>query len=89
MNRSRRRNLKLILGQIEELTTIIYEVKEALQETIDEKKESLLNLPENLQESEQAEKMQKYIETIEEVINDLDELDMEDIYTKIEEITLE
>ena len=88
MNRERRKSLKVILGQMEELTSYIEEVKEALQEVIDEEEEALGNLPENIQESERGEQMQGYIDAMEEVVEALDELDMDDLHEKIEEIAL-
>lgn len=88
MNRDRRKALKVILGQMEELTSKIEEVKEALQGVIDEEEEALGNLPENIQESERGEQMQEYIDAMEEVMEALDELDMDDLHEKIEEIAL-
>lgn len=88
MNRERRKNLKVILDQMEELTSKIEEAKEALQEVIDEEEEALSNLPESIQESERGEQMQGYIDAMEEVAEALDELDMDDLCEKIEEIAL-
>ena len=88
MNRDRRKALKVILGQMEELTSKIEEVKEALQEVIDEEEEALGNLPESIQDSERGETMQGYIDAMEEVVEALDELDMDDLHEKIEEIAL-
>lgn len=88
MNRDRRKALKVILGQMEELTSKIEEVKEALQEVIDEEEEALGNLPESIQDSERGETMQGYIDAMGEVMEALDELDMDDLHEKIEEIAL-
>ena len=88
MNRDRRKALKVVLGQMEELTAKIEEVKEALQEVIDEEEEALGNLPESIQDSERGETMQGYIDAMEEVMEALDELDMDDLHEKIEEIAL-
>lgn len=88
MNRERRKNLKVILGQMDELTSKIEDVKEALQEVIDEEEEAYGNLPESLKESERSERLQEYIDAMEEVVEALDELDMDDLREKIEEIAL-
>lgn len=88
MNRDRRKALKVILGKMEGLTSKIEEVKEALQEVIDEEEEALGNLPESIQDSERGETMQGYIDAMEEVVEALDELDMDDLHEKIEEIAL-
>lgn len=88
MNRERRKNLKVILGQMDELTSKIEDIKEALQEVIDEEEEAYGNLPESIQESERGEQMLEYIDAMEEIVEALDELDMDDLHEKIEEIAL-
>ena len=48
MNRIRRRSLKIILGQLDELSTVLETVKEALQDVLNEEQEAYDNLPEGL-----------------------------------------
>lgn len=86
MNKARRKNLKLILGKMDELTALVEEVKEGVQEVLGEEEEAYGNLPESLQESERGQQMQEYIDTLEGVIDSIGELDMDDLYQKIEEI---
>lgn len=86
MNRIRRRSLKAILGQLDELSTVLETVKEALQDVLTEEQEAYDNLPEGLQETERGQQMQEYIEALEGVVDSLGDLDVEDLYGTIEEI---
>lgn len=89
MNKARRKNLKVILARMDELTAVIEEVKEDLQEVLDEEEEALGNLPESIQEGELGQKMQGYVDILEEVIDSLGELDSYDLYQKIEGVVEE
>ena len=81
MNKARRASLKLALSKIETLTAYIEEIKEDLQSVLDEEEEAYENLPESIQGSEKGEQMQEYIDS-------LDEFDIDELYTSIEEIAL-
>lgn len=59
MNRIRRRSLKAILGQLDELSTVLETVKEALQDVLNEEQEAYDNLPEGLQDAEREQQMQE------------------------------
>ena len=86
MNRIRRESLRTILGQMDELSTVLETVKEALQDVLNEEQEAYDNLPEGLQESDRGQQMQEYIDALEGVVDSLGELDIEDLYGTIEEI---
>ncbi len=86
MNRIRRKSLRTILGQMDELSTVLETVKEALQDVLNEEQEAYDNLPEGLQESDRGQQMQEYIDALEGVADSLGELDIEDLYGTIEEI---
>lgn len=86
MNRIRRKSLRTILGQMDELSTVPETVKEALQDVLNEEQEAYDNLPEGLQESDRGQQMQEYIDALEGVVDSLGELDIEDLYGTIEEI---
>ena len=86
MNRIRRKSLRTILGQMDELSTVLETVKEALQDVLNEEQEAYDNLPEGLQESDIGQQMQEYIDALEGVVDSLGELDIEDLYGTIEEI---
>ena len=86
MNRIRRKSLRTILGQMDELSTVLETVKEALQDVLNEEQEAYDNLPEGLQESDRGQQMQEYIDAREGVVDSLGELDIEDLYGTIEEI---
>ena len=86
MNRIRCKSLRTILGQMDELSTVLETVKEALQDVLNEEQEAYDNLPEGLQESDRGQQMQEYIDALEGVVDSLGELDIEDLYGTIEEI---
>ena len=86
MNRIRRKSLRTILGQMDELSTVLETVKEALQDVLNVEQEAYDNLPEGLQESDRGQQMQEYIDALEGVVDSLGELDIEDLYGTIEEI---
>ena len=86
MNKDRRKTLKDILVQMDELGAVLEAVKENLQSVKDEEEEALGNMPEHFQESENGERMQEYISALEDVIDSLENLDVEDLKEKIEEI---
>ena len=59
MNRIRRKSLRAILGQMDELSTVLETVKEALQDVLNEEQEAYDNLPEGLQDAEREQQMQE------------------------------
>lgn len=71
---------------MDELSTVLETVKEALQDVLNEEQEAYDNLPEGLQESDRGQQMQEYIDALEGVVDSLGELDIEDLYGTIEEI---
>lgn len=86
MNRIRRKSLRAILGQMDELSTVLETVKEALQDVLNEEQEAYDNLPEGLQEADRGQQMQECIEALEGVVDSLGELDIEVLYGTVEEI---
>ena len=86
MNKGRRKALKEILEQMDDLGAVLEKVKENLQSVKDEEEEALGNMPEQFQESETGERMQEYIGALEDMIDSLGELDVDDLKEKIEEI---
>ncbi len=86
MNRVRRKSLKDVLGKMDELSAVLENVKDAIQAVLDEEQEAYDNLPEGLQEAERGQQMQEYIEALEGVVDSLGDLDVEDLYSTIEEI---
>ena len=86
MNRVRRKSLKDVLGKMDELSAVLENVKDAIQAVLDEEQEAYDNLPEGLQEAERGQQMQEYIEALEGVVDSLGDLDVEDLYSIIEEI---
>lgn len=67
MNKERRERIIASLYLLQQACEIIAEVG-------DEEEEAFDNLPESIQESERGEKMQKYIDTIDEVLEAVDDV---------------
>lgn len=65
MNKTRRQQLDKAWGLLMEASQIIEEVKSDEEEAHD-------NLPDSLQESERGEQMQEYIDTMDELLRELD-----------------
>jgi DNA mismatch repair ATPase MutL len=65
MNRNRRKRLEAVKDKLEEL----YFELEAIQE---EEEGALNNMPESLQESERGQAMQTAVDTIDDVMNDIE-----------------
>ena len=86
MNRQRRKDLKSVIENLEVLHDTIEEISECLQNIRDEEEEAFENLPESLQESERGQQMQEYIDTMESVIDLLNEFDSAELIDPIEEI---
>lgn len=86
MNKQRRAALKAILPQLEELKTMIENVTGDLGAIRDEEQEAFDNMPESLQDSDRGQTMQEYIDTMEGVLDALGDLDLDDLYSHVEEI---
>ena len=67
MNKARRK-------QIEKALDLLQQASEIIAEVGDEEEEAFDNIPESIQESERGEKMQEYIDTIDEAVGAIDEV---------------
>ena len=74
MNKARRKKIQHALDLLQQATEILAEVN-------DEEDEAFNNLPESIQESERGAQMEEYMETIDDAINEVD-----DIKANLEEI---
>ena len=86
MNRERRKELAAIIKKLEELDALREEIREQLEAVKDEELEALENMPESLQESERGQQMQEYIDEMENVLYDLEEIDVEGMTDRLQEI---
>lgn len=86
MNAQRRKALRVILTKLEELNSLRQEIQERLDEVTGEEQEALDNMPESLQESERGQQMQEYIDTMESLQYDLDNIDADSMMDQIREI---
>lgn len=86
MNAQRRKALKAVITKLEDLDSLRQEIKEELEDVMDEEQESFDNMPEGLQESDRGQQMQEYISTIEGVIDDLSDMDIDGMADQLREI---
>lgn len=85
MNNVRRKEIKRIISRFDDLSGLIEELKENISSVMDEEQESFDNLPEGLQCSERGEKMESAIESLQSAIDSLEEIDLEEITSYLEE----
>ena len=77
MNKQRRKGIDQIINMLENID--LEEIKDSIQDIIDEEQETFDDMPENLQQSERAEAMEDAINSLEEAQSDLDGDIMQDI----------
>jgi hypothetical protein len=75
MNRQRRKTIEAVKKRIED--TLADAITD-LESVKDEEEEALENLPESLQDSDQAETMREAVSALENAISALEDLDIED-----------
>lgn len=83
MNKLRRKELKDIISKLEELDSLRQEITEQLESVKYDEEEALNNLPESLQEGARGQHMQECIDTMENVIDDLESADLDDLADQI------
>ena len=86
MNKIRRKELANIVAKLEALDTLRCEIQEELETVMDEEQEALENMPESLQDGEKGQQMQEYIDTMEDVMSELENLDIESFMDQLQEI---
>jgi DNA-binding MurR/RpiR family transcriptional regulator len=77
MNKQRRKGIDQIINMLENID--LEEIKDSIQDIIDEEQQTFDDMPENLQQSERAEAMEDAINSLEEAQTDLDGDIMQDI----------
>lgn len=86
MNNSRRKAIKSLMKKLETMMELQYAIAEELEAIKDEEQDALDNMPESLLKGERGQQMQEYIDEMESVIDDLDQLDIEDFVNRLEEL---
>lgn len=86
MNAKRRKALAAIITRLEELDSMREEIREQLYEVEAEEQEALWNMPDSLQNSERCQQMQEYIDTMENVKDELDMFYIESLIDQLREI---
>ena len=86
MNKARRKDLARIVTMLERLEALRLEIKEDLEDVLDEEQEALDNMPEGLQESEKGKQMQEYIDAMESALDDLEEIDIDGVHDQLYDI---
>ena len=70
MNKQRRKGIDQIINMLENID--LEEIKDSIQDIIDEEQQTFDDMPENLQQSERAEAMEDAINSLEEAREDCD-----------------
>ena len=86
MNKVRRKDLAKIVAKLEALDALRAEIQEDLETVLDEEQEALDNMPESFQDGEKGQQMQEYIDAMEDVMSELENLDVENLMDQLNEI---
>lgn len=87
MNRGRRKALRGIVRKLEQMEELQAEIRDLLEQVRGEETEALESMPESLQGSERGQQMQEYIDTMADVLDDLDLMAIDDLISALGEIT--
>jgi hypothetical protein len=74
MNKIKRRMLKEITKKLQNLEELKDEILGDLQQVIDDEQESYDNLPESIRDSEHGEQMQEYLDTLNDVLSEIESI---------------
>lgn len=86
MNAARRKELKAIVSKLEALDALREEIWDDLRQVANDEQDALENMPESLQESERGQTMQEYIDTMDEVMDELENIDLQELMDQLQEI---
>lgn len=86
MNAKRRKALKAVISRLGDLDRLRGEIRDQLEEIMDDEQEALDSMPEALQDGKQGGQMQEYIDTMTDALYDLNMIDLESMGQQLEEI---
>lgn len=86
MNKDRRTRLRTVLDQLEQLSPLLEDIRSALSSVYDDEQEALDNLPAIFALSDRGCMMEDNLDALGDILEDLD-LDVQDIYSRIEDLT--
>lgn len=85
MNKERRKQLQEAIEKINSMSDILEEIKSIIESCRYDEEEYRDNMPENLQGSEKYEKAENAIGSLDEAYDALDDIDVDEIISSIEE----
>ena len=86
MNKDRRKQIDAIIKRLEsELAPLIDEIKQDIENVRDDEQEYYDNMPENLQDGEKGERAQSAIDALENAISDVEDIDLENLISNLNE----
>jgi len=85
MNAQRRKALADLMDRLTPLAATITDIKDALETIRDEEQESFDNMPEGLQQGDRGQAMEEAISTLDSAIDDLENFDIDNIVSSIDE----
>lgn len=85
MNAQRRKALADLMDRLTPLAATITDIKDALESIRDEEQDSFDNMPEGLQQSDRGQASEEAISTLDSAIDDLENFDIDNIVSSIDE----
>lgn len=85
MNAQRRKALADLMDRLTPLAATITDIKDALETIRDEEQEAFDNMPEGLQQGDRGQAMEEAISTLDSAIDDLENFDIDNIVSSIDE----
>lgn len=85
MNAQRRKALADLMDRLTPLAATITDIKDALETIRDEEQESFDNMPEGLQQGDRGQATEEAISTLDSAIDDLENFDIDNIVSSIDE----
>ena len=89
MNNNERKKLRKIADKLSDaVSAMLMDIQEVVQGFADNEQEKIDNMPENLQYGERAERMREYVDALEGVCYDIDNMiiEIDDVATSINDI---
>ena len=87
MNAKRRKALLIIVDRLGKLDELRDEIREQLQDVLDEEQEALDNMPESLQNGDRGQRMLEGIDAMQDVIGELDLMFVATLQEQLYELT--
>lgn len=85
MNKDRRAEIAKAISLLQSISDVVSEAKSIVENAASEERDYYDNMPENMQSGERGEQASQAADQLEEVQSTLDEIDIDDLISKLEE----